>query len=405
MKRIFYLSLTILLSSCLTEKNADPGKPTTFVRYFNGGNNDTAQLAEETSDGGIIILGTTEIANEDATKRYKIKLIKTDEYGNLQWQNVYPSDFSSTAENIKASSLLQLPTGGYLIIGTIILPTKTEMYLMEVGADGSQKNERTIDFIADVDSLSVKGHAIQLNSNGNYLVLGATSDVTKNMILAELDKSSPKPIQVRTYGTGPSVLSNKIYLDAAENIVWSGTVTTTSSDIRFAKVTKATWGPLNDDPIGKSDLEESGNDMCRYANGFAIVGSTNEKISGTTSSTGDQDILFKILAEDGTELLSKPIPASSDTDTGNAIASVRGGLVILGTVKVGGQDDYYLAKYDAFGNPVWEEARIFGNTSKNDKGASVRQLSDGSLLVLGTTNFGGVETMMLMKADSEGNIE
>ena len=69
-----------------------------------------------------------------------------------------------------------------------------------------------------------------------------------------------------------------------------------------------------------------------------------------------------------------------------------------------GEEDYYLIKVDAFGNEVWPAPRVFGSQNK-DTGASVRQMSDGSLLVLGTTIFGNVNTMMLMKADSEGNIE
>jgi hypothetical protein len=159
---------------------------------------------------------------------------------------------------------------------------------------------------------------------------------------------------------------------------------------------------LFDLPIGQPNFEESGVDICRYGFGFAVVGSTNQKSSGTAS---DLDILFKVLAEDGTELLSKSIEGFSDTDLGNSISSVRGGIAILGTVRTSGQDDYFLTKFDGFGNQVWNEPRVFGNRTKNDIGASVRQMSDGSLLILGTTEFGNVSTIMLMKADSEGNIE
>src|SRR6478609_2958350 len=307
MKRIFYLTLIWLLSSCMSEKNAEPGKPATFVRYFNGGNDDVAQVAEETSDNGIIILGTTRVNNDKLTTN-KIKLIKTDQYGNVEWQNVYPSAFTAAVENITASSLLQLASGNFLVIGTITLPLRTAMYLLEIDATGKVVNQKTIDFDPAIVGplLSVQGRAIQLNSDGNYLVLGGVSGDTDNIILAELDKSSLAPLQVRKYGTGASVLSNKIYLDAADNIVWSGTVTTASSDIRFAKVVKGSWGAIDDRPLGKSDLQEMGNDICRYGYGFAIAGSTNEN--------GDQDSLLKIITGDGIELLSKSIPASGDTD-------------------------------------------------------------------------------------------
>ena len=406
MKKILYLSVFALLSSCLTEKNADPGKPTTFVRYFNGGNSDEAQVAEETSDKGVIILGTTTITNPDLTKKYRIKLIKTDEYGNFENQAVYPEKFDLN-ESIRGRALLQLPSGGFLVIGETIDVTSgiAKMYILEVGADLKQvtTTSKAIDFGVLVSPLlSIQGQAVQINNNGNYLVLGSIQSPTDNMLLAELDKSNLSVKWVKKYGAGTSTLSNKVFLDATSNVFWSGTVTRSSSDVRLVKTTQNSLNTLFDLPIGTPNFEEAGMDICRYGYGFAVVGSTNQKTDGTA---GDQDILFKVLAEDGTELLSKSIEGYSDTDIGNSICAVRGGIAILGTVGVNGQDEYLLTKFDAFGNQVWNTARVFGNQTKNDTGASVRQMSDGSLLILGTTVFGNVNTIMLMKADSEGNIE
>ena len=423
MKKLLYLSsIVALLASCLTEKNADPGKPSTFVRYFNGGNNDFAKLAEETSDKGIIILGTTEITNEDLTKRYNIKLVKTDEYGNVIWQNLYPADFAVTAENISGQGLLQLTTGGttsgFLVIGKkIISPERSEMHLIQVSDNGELVNQKTIDFSSIIlPGSAIQGQAIQLNNNGNYLVLGVFQAVPdpvtgkideNNMVLAELDKADLSIKWVKKYGAGKASLSNKIYLDGSNNVVWSGTVTrNASSDIRLVKTAQNSLNTIFDLQIGSPNFQETGNDICRYGNGFAVVGATNEK-------TGvDDDILLKFLADDGSEVKSVSF-GFGDTDIGNSVISGRGGVVVLGTSKAipedlggRGEEDYYLAKYDAFGNALWSAPKIFGSKNK-DTGASVRQLSDGSLLILGTTEFGGVNrnTMMLMKADSEGNIE
>ena len=410
MKKILYLSVFALLSSCLTEKNADPGKPNTFVRYFNGGNNDFALVAEETSDKGIIILGTTEITDPATlAKKNRIKLIKTDEYGNLVQQNLYPADFLSP-ESLRARSLIQLASGGFLVIGETIDATSgiAKMYVLKVGADLKQSpddkaNSKAIDFSTLVSPLlSIQGQAVQVNNNGNYLVLGSIQSPTDNMLLAELDKSTLAVRWVKKYGAGTSTLSNKIFLDAANNVFWSGTVTRSSSDVRLVKTTQNSLNTVFDLPIGSPLLEESGNDICRYGYGFAVVGTTNEK------DVAKQDILFKILAEDGSVLFSKPYGFDEDTDIGNSITTARGGLVILGTSNAvaggRGEEDYFLMKVDAFGNEVWPAPRVFGSKNE-DTGASVRQMSDGSLLVLGTTFFGNVNTIMLMKADSEGNIQ
>ena len=166
------------------------------MRYFNGGNNDFAQVAEETSDKGIIILATTEITNPDLTKKYRIKLIKTDEYGNVLQQSVYPADFGSP-ESIRAKALLQLPSGGFLVTGETIIDAVSgfaKMYVLEVGADLKPvaATSKAIDFSTFLSPLlSIQGQAaLQLISGGNYLVLGAIDSPADNMLLAELDKSN-----------------------------------------------------------------------------------------------------------------------------------------------------------------------------------------------------------------------
>ena len=134
MKRILYLSIALFLSSCLSEKNVEPGKPSTFVRYFNGGNNDFAHVAEETVEGDIIILGTTKVdAPTQPADSSKIKLIKTDQYGNQLEQRFFPA-FGSTTTTLSASALLQLTTNkgtpneatsGFVIAGTEISTSPT----------------------------------------------------------------------------------------------------------------------------------------------------------------------------------------------------------------------------------------------------------------------------------------
>jgi len=409
MKRILYLSVTLFLSSCLSEKNVEPGKPSTFIRYFNGGNNDYAQVAEETSDGGIIILGTSKINLVD-TDSSKVKLIKTDAYGNTEFQKVYPATFKSK-QNLAANALLQLANGGFIVAGTDI-STRKDLFLMEVNSQLDSVKRQKFDFTKDPYNIKepVEARAIQLNKNGNYLVLASIQSDTYNMLLAEIDKNTWAINWVEKYGAGTSSLGHKLFLDATTplpNVYWSGTVTRNSTDIRLVKTAQNSLNTIFDLPIGEPGFIEQGHDICQYGLLFVVVGSTNKK----GSVVGDQDVLFKILNDKGTELFSKSITEYGNseygggTDTGNAVCATTNGFVVLGSVNSKGQDDYFLMKYDGFGNDAWSAPRIFGNTKRNDAGASLRQLSDGSLLVLGTTVFGGVNTMMLMKANSEGDIE
>lgn len=434
MKRIFYLPVALFVFSCLSEKNVNPGSPSTFVRYFNGGNNDFAQVAEETTEGDIIILGTTRIdAPALPADSSKIKLIKTDRYGKTLYQRLYPA-FGSTTTTLAGNALLQLTTEvtpgikvttGFVIAGTEVSTsptTRRDLYLMQVSADSLKPaigvlGGKKIDFTVPPYNISesVQAKAIQLNNNGNYLVLASVEADTYNMLLAEIDKNTFAINWVNKYGAGTSTLSHKIFLDATSplpNVYWSGTVTRNSTDIRFVKTAQNSLNTIFDLPIGEPGFIEEGNDICQYGLGFIVVGSSNE--------SGNQDILFKGITDTGAVLFShtvsdpentpEPEKKYKDADSGNAVCATSNGFVILGSIKSGpnrtvGQDDYFLMKYDGFGNEAWPAPRIFGNTTRNDNGASIRQTSDGSLLILGTTDFGGLNTMMLMKANSEGDID
>jgi hypothetical protein len=404
MKRILHLSVALFLSSCLIEKNIDPGKPGTFVRYFNGGNNDYAQVAEETLENDIIILATTRIdAPASPADSSKIKLIKTDRYGSTLFQKLYPA-FGSTGLTLAGAALLQLPAGGFMVAGTQITVAHRDLYLLHVNDSLRSLEEKKIDFTVPPFNISesVQAKAIQLNKNGNYLVLASVESTTYNMLLVEIDKSTFAINWVNKYGAGTSSLGHKIFLDATSplpNVYWSGTVTRNSTDIRLVKTAQNSLNTIFDLPIGRPEFIEQGRDICQYGLGFIVVGNSNE--------TNNQDILFKILTNTGSELFSKTVSGDGygEADTGNAVCATNNGFVVLGSVKKTGQDDYFLMKYDGFGNDVWPKPIIIGNSSRNDTGASIRQLTDGSLLVLGTTVFGGLNTIMLMKADSNGDVQ
>src|SRR5688572_29127528 len=128
--RVSYIFLLAgILFSCLKETEAERelATPSTFIRYFNGGYSDEAMVAEQTPDEGFILLGTTEVQLTDAvTSTYKAKLIKTDRYGNLLWQKLYPPfDSGEDTLSFTGRALLTLKDdngslNGYVIVGDSI---------------------------------------------------------------------------------------------------------------------------------------------------------------------------------------------------------------------------------------------------------------------------------------------
>ncbi len=419
MKRFLaFFCVALLFASCLSESGADQSKPGTFIRYYYGGYNDKAAAFEQTSDGYILLSTVTITASEAQAAKYKIKLTKTDEFGNPMpgWPKVYP-DFTTagTEPDYKARGLQILSNGGYVITGEDIQSNLTSKVLvMTIDASGNMIKANSV---TPGTTNSVAGQAVAANAAGNYLVLSASTDVNANgdteMILGEMKKDDLSVTWGKDYSAGVASLANRLFLDQSDIAFWAGTATKNNNKgIRVVKTAQNSLTSYFDIFLLNPGFEEEATDFCRFGFGYAITGATNQKADGTKA---DFDILFKRLGEDGSVLSTKSFPlgdgktlVDTQNDKGNSISSTQsGGLIILasvGSLAIGGRgdNDYLLININAFGDEVWRSH--FGSRFR-DNGVAVRQTSDGGFVVLGTSIQGGREIMMLAKTNKDGKIE
>ncbi|NOT73832.1 MAG: hypothetical protein HOP08_02810 [Cyclobacteriaceae bacterium] len=406
MRKIFTVISLLMLGSCLSEDGASPGNASTFVRYYNGGNNDTAQAMEETPDKGFIILATTRIQKSEAEiPNFKIKLIKTDAAGNPVWQSIFPP-IDVKDKNYTASSLQIMADGGYVITGEDIQQNGTsKLLVMKVNQTGAL--DGTVASLTPLGS----GKAVAVNSAGNFLVLSSTG--TDSMRLAEVDKGNFAAVKwSKTYSAGSTSLATRLFIDESGKALWSGVATKSGlTGIRMVKTAPNAENTDFDLLISVPGFSEVAKDFCRFGINYAMTGSTNQK-AGLATAGGDTDILFKQVATDGTVIATKSFPFDNDTqnDVGNSISATRdGGLVILSSVNslaISGRadrdTDYFLIRINAFGDKIWTSG--FGSRYKDD-GVTVRQTSDGGYAVLGTTTQGQLKIITLTKTDVNGKIE
>lgn len=410
MKHFFTLCVIgILAGSCMSEKDAKPGNATTFVHYFSGGYNDQAVTVEETADGGYILLTNSKIQVSEATAPiYRIKLIKTDAFGNPVWQSI----LNDSTKSYRSTDLDLIPGGGYVITGEDIKPDTSAYTLVMTVDENGKSTGKTISKRGPGKKSSISGQAVTVNAVGNYIVLSLSGNA--NMHLTEFIKGDTTAKWTTAYAAGKTTLASEVFIDNAGKYLWSGTVTKTdATGIRMVKTAANAVNTDFDLTILNPGFSETASDFTRYGYGYAVIGSTNQKRDdkGNVIGVADFDILFKRLGSDGTVLSSKSFPLGSkdnSNDLGNAISSTQdGGLILLGSVNSvsingNGDDDYILIKVDAFGEEVWRQN--FGSRYK-DAGVAVKQTSDGGYLVLGTTTQGQLDIVMLAKTDKDGKIE
>lgn len=422
----FYL---ICLLACGSEKGVELAKPSTFVRYYNGGYNDEAKLIKQTQDGGFIILsnGAKNEAGQPLNE-FGAKIIKTDVYGNPVWQSVF---FKKTPDGRTADvgKDLLILDNGYLLLGT------SNIVVMDLeGKTVAQNSLNVPDVFPNIvfggNNGIIAGASITINNiaPNNYLVTGIrTADNT--MFLGEIDKNTFKWVWLNAQGKANGIV-NKLFLDANNRVYWTSPISVGTEKISLLQIPQRTTS-TSAGSIGANGFNQTPSDLSRFGNGFVIAGTTNEKgtkdicyyfFSQSAALSGDSKVI-SITATSDNKVEVKPTPSpgllgqvvfqlSGDQVANSIYPTQDGGLIILGTgdaselpgyEKKGNGLEYMLFKVDGFGNmePGWP--KYYGSKS-TDEGASVIQASDGSFMVLGTTDFGNTKTIFLMKTDKNGDI-
>lgn len=408
MRRFYTLALSLLLVSCLSESNVSPGSSSTFIRYYNGGNNDEAKSLERTPDGGYVILATTRRQKAETDPiQFRIKFIKTDAMGNPEAPRFFPSDIVNDPKNYQASSIKAVPGGGYIIVGEDMQANGTSKSLIiYVDANGDNAVVESFDY--------GRGKAASISSTGSFLMLTVKPMLTDTfMYLLDLTPgaSSFTTNTITEYPAGNTSIASRLIVDETGKAIWSGVKTDAGlTGIRVLKTITSNINTEFDRTVTQDGFDLVGTDICRYGLNYAVIGSTNRK-PGQTTKANDTDILFVRISPLGDTLSTKSFPLGaldSQNDVGNAISSTKdGGLILLSSVNsiaIGGRGDldFYLIRIDAFGNTVWYNS--FGSKFK-DEGVAVTQADDGGYVILGTTTQGALKILTLLKTDKDGKIE
>ena len=129
--------------------------------YGTQNNNEICTDSYRTADGGFILSGFTDengILNE--------LIVKINRYQQEEWRRIYPNEFN---KDIGETSIFQTNDGGYIISTTIRLddPRKTEISLLKIDATGEEEWRKT--FGSDDDD---KASGVLQLEDGSYVVVG-----------------------------------------------------------------------------------------------------------------------------------------------------------------------------------------------------------------------------------------
>lgn len=421
-KFLLLIFSVLLVISCDDEQAAGPGNADTYIKFFGASNADIAYVLKQTSDGGCILLGTTEIDNE-GTSVFKIKAIKVDNNGNTLWQKIYPEfldDKSDFEVSLTGKSIIVVDDG-YIIVGDSIQSdgsSRNSLFVMKINNDAT---DNSFDFISlnyeditgSTTPYDVIGLDITQDSEGNFRTLSNVMDGDEiiGTIFSKINADLTFDKDECTYNIlGKLALVKSLHEASDGDFVFGGTNKNNVIDNSILRKVPACIQSISSASsyiVTNPENSYTASQIIATNIGYAMVG-TN------VTSTGKTDLFFALLNSDGTVRANYPLIYSdpenifsgigNEDEQGFTLANTAdGGFIIGGSTlsETAGEEDILLIKTDALGNIQW--SKTIGNENE-EQATYIQQAADGGYLIFGNTEFGGVDTMVLIKTDKNGNI-
>jgi hypothetical protein len=315
-----------------------------WVKTFGDIKLDSGFSVQQTSDGGYIIVGTTE---SYGAGKNDVWLIKTDSIGNKIWDKTFGGEGRDFGNSVQ-----QTTDGGYIITGSTASYDngKGDVLLLKTDVNGNMLWYKTFGY-----SMHDSGSEVKQTSDAGFIIIG----------------------DVNTDGGGSGDFW-VIKTDNVGNLVWDKTF----------------------DGNGKPISHDYGNSIGLTSdNCYILTG-----VTFTTEDTNDYDIWLIKIDEYGNKLWDKKF-GGTDCEFGSSVQQTNdGGYIITGVDSYNGisSDKVWLIKTDDSGNILWD--KTFSGIQLA-RGNSVKQTSDDGYIIAGETFKGSRYNALLIKTDNNGEKE
>ena len=321
-----------------------------WTKTFGGSGTDFYLSVEQTTDGGYVLAGYT---YSYGAGKSDVWLVKTDEYGNEEWNRTFGGGGYDSASSVEQTS-----DGGYIIAGYTgsYAAGEEDIWLIKTDSIGNEIWNRTFG-----NESGDQGYSGKQTPDGGYVLTGWLGG---NICLI---KASPTG-EMEWNKTFEKVLE---YGGAAYSL-----------DL------------IDDDNDGVAD------------DGYIITGS-----GYPYHGAGRSDVILLKTDEYGNLEWNQSFGGGYHDEGWAVQQTTDGGYAIAGNTGFSWRDprnhssDIWLIKTDSQGNMEWN--KTFGG-KKWDEGYSLQQTTDGGYIITGYTKSNGLgifSDIWLIKTDSQGNME
>lgn len=367
--------------------------PSTWANAYGGSGSDTIWSIRKTSDGGMILGGSTDSSGAGTSDGL---LVKLDSSGNILWQKTYGG-----TDNDYFTSIQQTSDGGYIATG----------YSMSFGIGGDFWVVKT-DSLGNVLWQKSFGGAnfeystaVIENSAGNYMILGSTMSFGSGSYDVWVLELNPvgSVVWQNVYGGTNYDLPNtpdliKQTLDGGYIIACDSKSFSSQSDLLVFKI-NSTGSVLWQNVYGG---------LGGGASGIVVLADGSYMISGDVNSfgAGNYDGWILHLDASGNILWQKTYGGAGNDNNINMIQTSDGNFFVSGNISSSGFGGYdiWAMKIDISGNILWQ--KTYGGTSDEHTYSMPQEMPDGGLVIGGYTgSFGtGGNDIWVLKLAPDGSI-
>ncbi len=447
------LLISGILSSCIFEEDGAPEPSEVYVKYFGSSGSQEITDMIVNSEGNVVILGDQTLVS---TGDRNVVIIEADSIGNqirsrsldvaTTFTAAYNPDSTQTSEFSKSIKEI---SSGYLITGTYaeLEGGQTQQFnvfwaVVPKVFDGEPAPPIKIDSIraGDYEPVGANANHVFANdiiesSDGNVIIVGKTdlkeeNDETPNageqIFVIKRDFNVDTTIWRRSYGFPNSddearavfelndgniaVIGSSSNHLGADGVSGANVEIVIFNDLASSPVTAGTYGVSIG---GDNSASDQPNDVIKVFGGFVIVGTSTAGLVQRPFLMGvleSADIVYGTALESvhGINAQGNSVTASREND-----------LIVIGTYP-----DFLVTTPEVPENARDKNGEIlfmrtgqsgviregfennFGLVSGDDIGKIARTLTDGSIMVGATVDFGSNQTMIaLMKMNDSGVLQ
>ena len=405
----------ILAGSCDTKSNVEFPGNNFFMKLYGGDGDQSGVDFIALDDGNYLLLG-----NSESGSAKRIFLVLTDPFGNQIWEKKL-GGFSETANDIEP-----LSNGNFIILSTFQQSVdNTDIKLIRIRPDGSK-----IDSVMYGFSENDNAQSVTVLSDGGFIVTGSTlhdegdfnpedPDAFSNIFHFRcdanlfFDNSNWREYYGNTgvYDAGTKVFenANRFYVFGYSNKLHIGN-DLGKMNLQYYEIDAGAVTGSDEAFVGDFDQETRSAFVTQVppelGGGFFILGTKTSNTGVITMHVAKlrSDVSFKptdILLDEAIDPDGRTLTAVSAAP---AVVAGEGYFLLGNELRTDGFTNIWLAKINQGAVKQWSVS--LGSEGEDDRAATVKELSDGKIIVLGTVGLGDHQRKMaLFKLNSAGRLQ